>query len=76
MTTPADRDDDRMRRAADQERRALQALESIMRGGDLSKETLDLSNEFTDRHTARIAARLSAWWRHLRPRTRRRDEER
>ncbi|MCS5734085.1 hypothetical protein [Herbiconiux daphne] len=54
-------DDERMRRAAEQEQRALQALESILTGGDLGDETLRLSNEFTDRHTARI----SQWFRRL-----------
>lgn len=33
-----------------------------MNGGDLTRETLDLSNEFTDRQTAR----LTGWWRRFR----------
>jgi hypothetical protein len=55
-------DDERRRRAAEQEERARRALESIMNGGDLTQETLDLSNEFTDRQTAR----LTGWWRRFR----------
>ncbi|WP_368499011.1 hypothetical protein [Herbiconiux sp. A18JL235] len=55
------RDDERMRRADEQERRALEALGSISRGGDLGAETLALSNEFTDRQTARFGA----WLRRL-----------
>ena len=62
-------DDERMRRADEQERRALEVLGSIGRGGDLGAETLALSNEFTDRQTAR----LGAWWRGL---GRRRHERR
>jgi len=53
-------DDERRRRAAEQEERALRALESIRQGGDLGAETLELSNEFTDRHTARLKAWLGA----------------
>lgn len=59
---PDKRDDRRPDEPADeQERRAHQALESIFSGGDLGDETLRLSNEFTDRHTARF----SAWLRRL-----------
>lgn len=32
-----------------------------MEGGDLGQQTQSLSNEFTDRQTAR----LGAWWRRL-----------
>ena len=59
---PDDRDDRRPDEPADeQERRAHQALDSIFSGGDLGDETLRLSNEFTDRQTARF----SAWLRRL-----------
>lgn len=55
-------DEERRRRAAEQEARALQALESIRNGGDLSKETLDLSNEYSDG----LWSRFTAWRRGLR----------
>lgn len=55
-------DDERRRRAAEQEERARRALESIMNGGDLTQETLNLSNEFTDRQTARF----TGWLRRFR----------
>ena len=42
-----------------QEQRALRALQSILAGGDLTEETLALSNDFTDRQTGRIGA----WFR-------------
>jgi len=58
---------ERMRRAAEQEKRALDALASIHAGADLGEEALALSNEFTDRHTAR----LRAWLRGLFARGRR-----
>jgi hypothetical protein len=54
-------DDERMRRAEAQEERALQALDSILHGGDLGEETLRLSNEYTDGQTARFRA----WLRRL-----------
>ena len=44
-----------------QQQRAIRALESIYSGGDLTDETLALSNEFTDLQTAR----LGTWWRRL-----------
>ncbi|MDN3495273.1 hypothetical protein QL996_04985 [Planococcus sp. APC 4015] len=44
-----------------QEERALRALAAIQRGADLTDETLALSNEFTDRHTARF----TTWLRRL-----------
>lgn len=47
-----------MRRAAEQEKRALDALASIQAGGDLGEETLALSNEYTDHQTARFRAWL------------------
>ncbi|GLK15982.1 hypothetical protein [Herbiconiux flava] len=53
-------DQERRRLADEQERRALQALETIVHGGDLGAETLALSNEFTDRHTARLKSWLAA----------------
>jgi hypothetical protein len=51
-------DAERQRRATEQEQRALQALDAIMKGGDLTEETMNLSNEFTDRHTAGFSAWL------------------
>lgn len=56
MTT---RDEDRAARARAQEQRAIEALDAIFSGGDLTEESLKLSNEFTDRQTAR----LSKWFR-------------
>lgn len=55
-------DEDRRKRAAEQEARALRALESIRNGGDLGKETLDLSNEYSDR----LGTRVAAWFRRAR----------
>lgn len=63
MTTD---ESERMRRAAEQEQRALAALASIHAGADLGEETLALSNEFTDRQTARVRAWLRT--RFARPR--------
>lgn len=54
-------EDERAQARREQEERANRAIEAIMRGGDLSAETQGLSNEFTDRQTAR----LSAWWRRV-----------
>jgi hypothetical protein len=42
-----------------QEDRARRALQSILSGGDLGRETADLSNEFTDRQSARVRAWFS-----------------
>jgi hypothetical protein len=57
--SPRERDRrEREVRAARREARATQAIRAIMSGGDLSAETLALSNEFTDETTARIAKRL------------------
>ncbi|HXH32978.1 MAG TPA: hypothetical protein VNJ54_01045 [Plantibacter sp.] len=50
-------DEERRKRAAEQEARALRAIESIEQGGDLGRETLDLSNEYSDR----VGARFRAW---------------
>ncbi len=44
------------------EQRALRALRAIDDGADIGAEAFALSNEFTDRHTARLAA----WWRRRR----------
>jgi hypothetical protein len=54
-------EDERARAKREQEERAIAALEAIMRGGDLAAESQALSNEFTDRQTARIGA----WFRRL-----------
>jgi hypothetical protein len=37
-----------------QQQRAIRAIEAIFAGGDLAAETLQLSNEFTDRQVARL----------------------
>jgi hypothetical protein len=60
---------ERQRRASEQEQRALQALDAIMKGGDLTEETMSLSNEFTDRQTARF----STWVHRARGMFRRRS---
>lgn len=49
-----DSEDERARRAAEQEERALRAIAAIAQGGDLNAETFALSNEFTDRQTGRL----------------------
>ena len=49
---------ERAERAARHEARATAAIRAIMSGGDLSAETLALSNEFTDETSARIRKRL------------------
>ena len=41
-----------------QEERALQALRNIQSGSNLTFEAYTLANEFTDSHTARLAAWL------------------
>lgn len=41
-----------------QQQRAIRAIEAIFAGGDLTAETLQLSNEFTDRQVARLNAAL------------------
>lgn len=51
-------DEERRTRAAEQEARALRALESIRNGGDVGKETLDLSNEYSDGLRTRVVAWL------------------
>ncbi|MEW1708583.1 hypothetical protein AB0230_15240 [Microbacterium sp. NPDC089190] len=38
------------------EQRALRSIRAIDAGADIGAEALELSNAFTDRHTARIAA--------------------
>lgn len=57
-------DEDSRKRAAEQEARALRALESIRNGGDLGKETLDLSNEYSDG----LRTRVAGWLRGVRRR--------
>jgi hypothetical protein len=42
-----------------QQERAVAAISAIMSGADLTTEAMALSNEFTDRQTAR----LSSWLR-------------
>jgi hypothetical protein len=50
---------DRQQRALAQQERAIEAINAIFSGSDLTEESLRLANEFTDRQTAR----LSAWLR-------------
>ena len=47
-------------RVETQEERALRALQSIQNGGDVTQEALRLSNEYTDRQTARFTEWLRA----------------
>lgn len=42
--------------ALTQQERAEATLRSIMSGGNLTAETMKLSNEFTDRHVSRLKA--------------------
>lgn len=43
----------------------MRTLQAIWAGGDLTEETMKLSNEFTDRHAERmfagVSAAVSAW---------------
>jgi hypothetical protein len=41
-----------------QEQRALRAIRAIFSGGDLAAETMQLSNEFTDRQVERLKSAL------------------
>jgi hypothetical protein len=50
--------DDRQRRALAQQERAIEAITAIFSGSDLTEESLQLANEFTDRQTARVSAWL------------------
>ncbi|MGO2751207.1 MAG: hypothetical protein ACTIA6_14240 [Pseudoclavibacter sp.] len=43
-------------RAPTQQERAEATLRSIMAGGNLTAETMKLSNDFTDRHVSRLKA--------------------
>jgi hypothetical protein len=42
-----------------QEERAMRSLQAIFRGADLTAESMQLANEFTDRQTGR----LKKWFR-------------
>ncbi|MGN6503906.1 MAG: hypothetical protein ACTHKX_13530 [Pseudolysinimonas sp.] len=44
--------------AETQEQRAMRTIRSIFAGGDLAAETLQLSNEFTDRQVERMKRAL------------------
>ncbi|WP_438352317.1 hypothetical protein [Microbacterium sp. CJ88] len=46
-----------------QEERAMRTLRAIWAGGDLTEEAMKLSNEFTDRHTARFTRWLRGLFR-------------
>jgi hypothetical protein len=52
------RDRERRERAALHEKRATDAITSIMNGGDLTVETMALANQFTDETAARVRRRL------------------
>jgi hypothetical protein len=52
-----------------QEERALRSLQAIFGGADLTAETTQLANEFTDRHSGR----LTSWVKRKRGKP---DEER
>jgi hypothetical protein len=58
---------ERRRRATEQEQSALAGLESIVNGGDLIEESMKISNRFTDDQTGRVGA----WLRRLTGRRRR-----
>lgn len=49
---------ERRERAALHQKRATETIEAIMNGGDLTAETLALSNRFTDETAARVRKRL------------------
>jgi hypothetical protein len=49
MTDPADDDEEET-----QEQRALRHISAMANGADITKHASDLSNDFTDRFTARI----------------------
>jgi hypothetical protein len=44
-----------------QEQRAMRALQNILNGANVTDESMKLSNEYTDRQTAK----LSAWFRSI-----------
>lgn len=44
-----------------QEQRAMRSLQAIFNGADLTTETMQLANEFTDRQTDRF----STWFKRL-----------
>ncbi len=54
MTDRPDGDDDET-----QEQRALRQIRAMAEGADITQSASDLSNDFTDRITARIAAWFS-----------------
>lgn len=62
MTEPDDaatgRAAQRDARAAAQQAKAEQTLRAIFAGGDLTAETMQLSNDFTDELTGRLTSRL------------------
>ena len=47
--------------ADENEKRALEAIAAVNAGANPTQEAFTLSNEFTDRQTAR----LTAWWRRV-----------
>ena len=44
-----------------QEERALRSLHAIFDGADLTAESMQLANEFTDRQTGRLNGWLRRW---------------
>jgi hypothetical protein len=47
--------------AETQEERALRSLHAIFGGADLTAESMQLANEFTDRQTGRLKGWLRRW---------------
>ena len=60
MDVDADGEDERPKET--QEERAIRSLQAIFGGADLTAETTQLANEFTDRQTGR----LGRWFRRRR----------
>ena len=44
-----------------QEERAVRSLEAILSGADLTSESMQLANEFTDRQTGRFKSWMRRW---------------
>lgn len=62
-SSPEDQAAQRRRRAAEQEARALAAIEAIRSGADITDESLRLANEYTDAQTARFGEWLKKVFR-------------
>jgi hypothetical protein len=44
-----------------QQQRAIETINAIAAGGDLTVETFRLANDFTDRQTAKLSAWFGRW---------------